>query len=273
MECKDYREQFTALLTESLSEADRLELVSHLESCAGCREEQEEVKKIWQLMGEIEQPEPSRAMQANFQAMLAEYKKETLAKKPSFGEWIISRLREFLSLQVQPRLAYSLMLLAIGLIGGYYLHRPETSAMAYNQQIDSLASQVSEMKQVMMLSLLQDPSASQRIRAVSYTEEISNVDMKVIGALLTTLNEDPNVNVRLATLEVLTRLAGEPKVREGLVRSINQQDSPIMQTAIADVMVKLQEKSAVDSLQKLLNKKNLNKMVKTKIEKSIQILI
>jgi hypothetical protein len=40
------------------------------------------------------------------------------------------------------------------------------------------------MKQVMMLSLLQDPSASQRIRAVSYTDEISNVDLKVIDALL-----------------------------------------------------------------------------------------
>lgn len=272
MECKDYTEQFTALLTDSLGEAERHELVRHLESCAGCREELEEVKKIWELMGDIEQPEPSPLMGANFQAMLSDYKKETQQEQRPLGDWL-SRLREFLSLQVQPRLAYSLLLLAIGLVGGYYLHRPETSATAYNQQIDSLASQVSEMKQVMMLSLLQDPSASQRIRAVSYTEEISNVDMKVIGALLTTLNEDPNVNVRLATLEVLTKLAGEPKVREGLVRSINQQDSPIMQTAIADVMVKLQEKSAVDSLQKLLHKKNLNKMVKSKIEKSIHILI
>lgn len=272
MECKDYREQFTSFLTDSLQEQERRELVSHLESCADCREELEEEKKIWQLMGEIPQPEPSGTMQAGFQAMLSEYKQAMQAKEHPSGGWM-DRLREFLSLQVQPHLAYSLLLLAIGLIGGYYLHRPETSATAYNQQIDSLASQVSEMKQVMMLSLLQDPSASQRIRAVSYTEEISNVDMKVISALFTTLNGDPNVNVRLATLDVLTKLAGEPKVREGLVRSINQQDSPIMQTAIADVMVKLQEKSAVDSLQKLLNKKNLNKMVKSKIEKSIQILI
>jgi len=57
------------------------------------------------------------------------------------------------------------------------------------------------MKQVMLLSLLNDPSASQRIRAVSYTDEFSSVDLKVIGALFTTLNGDPNVNVRLATLE------------------------------------------------------------------------
>jgi HEAT repeat protein len=129
------------------------------------------------------------------------------------------------------------------------------------------------MKQVMMLSLLQDPSASQRMKAVSFTDDISNVDLKVIDALLTTLNEDPNVNVRLATLEALVRLSGEPKVREGLVRSISNQESPIMQSAIADVMVKLQEKSSVRSLQELLGKKDLNKMVKVNIEKSIQKLI
>ena len=272
MECKDYREQFTSHLMDSLQGTERREMVSHLEGCADCREELEAVQKIWHLMGEIEQPEPSEAMQANFNAMLSEFKKESHVKKNPFGEWI-SKLRESLYQQVQPQLAFSLLLVAFGLIGGYLLHQPEQSATSYNRQIDSLASQVSEMKQVMMLSLLQDPSASQRIRAVSYTEEISNVDLKVLGALFTTLNEDPNVNVRLATLDVLTKLAGEPKVREGLVRSINLQDSPLMQTAIADVMVKLQEKSAVESLQKLLNKKNLNKMVKSKIEKSIQILI
>jgi hypothetical protein len=129
------------------------------------------------------------------------------------------------------------------------------------------------MKQVMLLSLLHDPSASQRIRAVSYTDEISNVSLKVIDALFTTLNGDPNVNVRLATLEALIKLSGEPRVREGLVRSIDLQDSPIIQSAIADAMVKLQEKSSVKSLQKLLKRKGLNQMVKINIGKSIQKLI
>jgi len=119
-----------------------------------------------------------------------------------------------------------------------------------------------------MLSLLQDPSASQRIRAVAYTDEMSNVDRKVIDALFTTLNVDPNVNVRLAALEALVKLSDKPQVREGLVRSISLQESPLMQSAMADAMVKLREKSSVESLQKLLNKKDLNQMVKHNIEKS-----
>ena len=272
MECKNYREQFPSFLINSLHPNQRSEIESHLESCSDCREEFEAAKKVWNLMGEIDQPEPSESMQADFNATLSNFKKEQVVRESAFREWF-SKLREFLYLQVQPRLVYSLLLVTIGLVGGYILHQPEQSATSYNKQIDSLTSQVSEMKQVMIFSLLQNPSASKRISAVAYTEDIANVDFKVIDALFTTLNEDPNVNVRLATLDALVRLAEEPKVREGLVQSIELQESPLMQTSIADVMVKLQEKSSIRSLQKLLDKKDLNQKVKFNIEKSIQKLI
>jgi hypothetical protein len=272
MECKDYREQFTALLTDSLHQSQRSEIESHLAGCAECRKEFEAAGNVWNLMGEIPQPEPSPSMRLSFDAMLENYKHGSAVKPNQIGIWI-NKLREYWALQAQPRLAFSLLLIAMGLIGGYLLHQPGQTSLSYNRQIDSLTSQVSQMKQVMMLTLLNDPSASERIRAVSYTEEVTNVDAKVRNALFTTLNEDPNVNVRLATLEALVRLAGDPKVREGLVRSIDLQDAPMMQTAIADAMVKLQEKSSVQSLQKLLARKGLNQMVKTNIEKNIQKLI
>jgi hypothetical protein len=272
MECKDYREQFTSLLTGELTQIERSRIESHLSECADCRKEFEAAEKVWNLMGDFPEPEPSESMRTIFDAILTNFRNEAIARKNPARVWII-KLREYWSMQAQPRLAFSLLLIMTGLIGGYLLHQPGQSAVSYNKQIDSLSSEVSQMKQVMMLSLLNDPSASQRIRAVSYTEEISSVDLKVIGALFTTLNEDPNVNVRLATLEALVKLAHEPKVREGLVRSIELQESPLMQTAIADAMVQLQEKSSVQSLRKLLNKKDLNKMVKINIEKSIQKLI
>ena len=272
MECKDYREQFGSLLTNSLDQKERSEIESHLAGCAECRQEFEAAKKVWDLMGEIPQPEPSDAMRANFDTILSNYKEELILKRNPVGGWI-NKLSEYWFLQAQPRLSFSILLIVIGLFGGYILHQPGQSAISYNRQIDSLSSQVSDLKQVMLLSLLRDPSASQRIRAVSYTDDISNVNYKVTDALFATLNEDPNVNVRLATLDALVKLAHDPKVREGLVRSIDLQDSPIMQSAIADIMVKLQEKSSVQYLQKLLGRKDLNQMVKINIEKSIQKLI
>ena len=125
------------------------------------------------------------------------------------------------------------------------------------------------MREMMMKSLLQNPSASERIRGVSYTSEITTVNPGVIEALLTTLNNDQNVNVRLMTLEALTHYASNPAVRAGLVESIPQQESPLVQAALADVMLKLQEKNAIRPFKKLLQQKNLNSLVRTKIETTI----
>jgi HEAT repeats len=141
------------------------------------------------------------------------------------------------------------------------------------QQLDALTTQVHEMREMMMLALLQNPSASERMRAVSYTDGIKHVNANMTDALLATLNNDPNVNVRLTTLDALSHFAGNPAVREGLVQSILQQDSPLVQAALADVMLKLQERRAVKAFKKLLQQKDLNSTVRTKIEQTITRLI
>ena len=128
------------------------------------------------------------------------------------------------------------------------------------------------MRQMMLLSLIENPSATERLRAVSYTNEMEQVDSKVIDALLTTLNNDDNVNVRLATLEALAELAQNPHVREGLVHSLTRQESPLVQVALADVMVKLQEKRSIKVFKQLLRKDDLNILVKSKIEQTIKDL-
>src|SRR6201999_57119 len=101
----------------------------------------------------------------------------------------------------------------------------EGKPSAESKQLEALTAQVHEMREMMMLSLLQNPSASERIRAVSYTSDIRRVNPNIATALLATLNNDPNINVRLSTLEALTHFARDPVVREGLVQSILQQDS------------------------------------------------
>jgi|WetSurMetagenome_2_1015567.scaffolds.fasta_scaffold102819_2 hypothetical protein len=270
--CKYYREQFTLLLTDSLDHARRTEVESHLTGCESCRKEFETAKKVWNLMGKIPVPQPSESMRTGFNTMISDFKKEMVVKKNPIDEWI-NKLYENWLLHSLPKYVFSIFLVFIGFIAGYLLHENKKTAITYNSQIELLSSQLSEMKQLMVVSLLENPSASQRLQAVSYTDEMSNVDLRIVDALFTTLNKDSNVNVRLAALEALVKVSGEPRVREGLVRSISQQESPLMQSAIADVMAKLQEKSSVKPLQELLTKKDLNQMVKINIQKNISKLI
>ena len=119
----------------------------------------------------------------------------------------------------------------------------------------------------------QCPFPTERLKAISISNQINNADDKIIDALLNTLNNDENVNVRLMAVEALYNYADNPKVRIGLIRSIEKQESPIVQVALADVMVMLQEKRSVSELKKLLEKNNIDKNVEAKLKSSIELLI
>jgi hypothetical protein len=272
MNCEQYEQKLIGLLNNELSPSEAAALNDHLAECAGCRQELAGLQQVWQIVSEIETPEPSAHMREKFQAMLDTY--QVALQEEKQGAW--HRIGDqFANLwQWQPRwpLAYSLVVVLIGFGLGYLLFYKGEGGKQ-EKQLAALTSQVHELKQTMMLALLENPSASERIKGVSYTSEIKHADKEVIDALLATLNNDPNVNVRLSTLDVLSHLAGHPEVRAGLIRSIAQQDSPVMQLAIADVMLKLQEKRSIKSFQELLKQKGLNPGVRDKIKQTITQLI
>ena len=260
-------------LTNELSPAERVAFDAHLAQCPDCQQELAVTRQLWQRMSHVPTPEPSAQVRTQFYAMLESFDADEQASRLWFtGAGMVAWIKRQLSPRTVVRLAYSVLLLGIGVLAGYWVQRRQGPEVAYQQRVDTLTAQVQEMREMMMLSLLENPSATERLRAVSYTKDINEVDAHVIDALLMTLNNDPNVNVRLVTLEALADLAHDARVREGLVQSLTRQESPLVQVALADVMVKLQEKRSLKPLKQLLKQEGINDLVKTKLEKTIRQL-
>jgi len=212
-------------------------------------------------------PEPGPEMRNQFYLNL-EMEKEKL-KSSNFlaglGVWLSDLGWKPSTIQ----LAYSILLIVVGIAMGTWIN----GAGKADQKIDALTEQVTEMRQMMMLTLLKDQMATQRLKAVNLAMEAKGADEKVIDALLNTLNNDENVNVRLATIDVLVRYAENPNVRKGLVEAIPNQSSSTIQYALAEAMVAIGEKSSVKNLKDLLNDDEVDQGVKDKIKESIQKLI
>jgi len=297
MQCGYDKELLTRFLHGELSDEERASVEDHLSECAECRREWESYRHMWGVMDSMGVPEPAADTEMRFEAMLDSYKR-SLGSSPSgnAGRWsgeqgvrgsggwagehrggVWARVLEIFRVHPGFAVGYSVLLVVAGLGFGYLLHRPgvqpgldgNIDAAAGKKDLVELTRQIGEMREMMMKSLLQNPSASERMRGVSYTSEIHTVSKDVTDALLSTLNNDPNMNVRLMTLEALTHYANDPHVREGLVQSITEQASPLVQAALADVMLRLQEKRAIRPFKKLLQQKDLNGMVRTRIEETI----
>lgn len=237
------------------------------------KEEFDEIEKdLWSKLGALKTPEPMEEAKMRFNAMLYNFKQEEEAKKAGFLRVLWEKIEPLVTLKSSHRWAFVVILVVLSGTMGYFFGKPGREMAGNQAEIKRLSGEMQDMKQMMMLSMLENPMATERLKAVSYTEELNTVDDQVIDALLTTLNFDQNENVRLVTLEALVKLADNPKVREGLVQSLLTQESPLMQVALADAMVKLQEKRAVKQFKKMLRKNDLNDAVKGKIEKTILIL-
>ena len=152
------------------------------------------------------------------------------------------------------RYALTAAALMAGVIIGFVLPEKQTDQ---SKDITSLKHEVDQLRETMMLTLLQDEAPTERLKAVSYSDEFDQYNNKVITALLTALNEDDNINVRLATVEALQKYTAEPWVREQLVKSIAMQSSPLVQVALAECMVSIKEKSSILELEKVSEIKKL----------------
>jgi hypothetical protein len=207
-------------------------------------------------------PSPTGDLDDRFYHMLAlEKKSKTSFSWRSFFSWP----------ELAPKLALASVTLIIGFGIGYVM-RP-AAATGDENQIEILVSQVDDLKEMMMLSLLQKESATERLKAVSLSQEMDEASAKVTGALLETLNNDDNVNVRLAALDALKPYVRQSHVREELIRSIALQDSPLVQVALAEMMAELQIKSSVKELEKIVQSDKTPADVKTRIKQSIDVLI
>lgn len=203
-------------------------------------------------------PVPSMSLDEKFRTILdAEKRSESRTVSftmPSWDGWM-------------PRLALAASFLIAGFIAGYWIKSDKPS------DVEQLTQQVTDLKEMMMLSLLEKESASERLKAVSLSTEMDKASRKVTEALLQTLNNDSNTNVRLAALEALTPYSKDSQVREELVRSIAKQESPLVQVELAELMGKLQEKKSVKEFERILKDDNTPVEVKNRIKESINVLI
>jgi HEAT repeat protein len=111
------------------------------------------------------------------------------------------------------------------------------------------------MRQLVALSLLQQQSASERLRGVSWAYQVEPPDAEVLKALLEAVNHDPNVNVRLAAVDALRPYAASAATRtmtsDAAIQALARESAPIVQVALIDFLADLKEKQAGEALKRV----------------------
>jgi hypothetical protein len=256
MECEDVR----AHLVDFLAGTSTLhpDVEAHLRQCRACARELDELRDTWHLLGRVPGDRPDSAvMQARFEAVLAEYQHASGAHQLRPARPRVSVVSRWLRRPVaQFGLAAAVLLLGV-ILGRQTLSPPQT-----DRQIDALRQEVRDIRQMLTLSLMQQQSASDRLKGVTSTGQIDQPGTEVATALLDTLMHDPNVNVRLASIDALRRFAGREAVRHGAVDALPRQTSPLVQIALIDFLGEVAARESTPALRRLSQDPMLDRIVR-----------
>jgi anti-sigma factor RsiW len=253
MKCDQVKEHIADYLAGALSGAEAEEMDEHLAQCAACKQEVAALSETWEMLGLLEQEQPSAQLRPRFYQSLEAYRQGLQSAAPAPAR------RWFFDWGWQGW-AWSAALLIAGLGAGQWLGQRERG----RADLAGLQDEVHHMRQLVTLSLLEQQSASERLRGVDYSSRVDQSDTQVLGALLHAVNHDPNVNVRLAAVDALRKFAGNPAVRGTLDQALVKQESPLVQLALIDFIVDTRDKTALPSLAALERNPVADKNVKEK---------
>ncbi len=265
------KEQFADFLTGDLNQKTKDLIQSHLAECDSCCAELENLSEIWSKLGVLPEEQPSNAVRSRFYSMLKAYKQDlNQAKAKSsvrriFDNWV----RPWWTRHPAFQFSTALSLMVIGLIAGYLIN----SKRYTGADIVLLREEMKSLRQTVAVSLLDHQSAVERLRGISVSYDLGEPDTKILEKLLSTLNSDPNPNVRLAATDALYLFRNHPLVKQGLAASLSKQDSPLVQLALIDLISEIREQRAIDALRTLIQNKDLNPEVKQRAEQGLEKLL
>ena len=164
--------------------------------------------------------------------------------------------------------AVAAAVLLVGMLIGYRLHTSPDNT----KQFGEMQTALKEVKETLMINMLGNESASERIKAVNYAEEISAPNQRVIEALVGALNNDKSVNVRLAALYSLARYNDNRAITDSLVNSLSRQTEPIIQIVLINILGERREPKAIQPMRNLLENQKTLKEVKDMARKELNKL-
>jgi hypothetical protein len=255
MQCEEVREQFAEYVNGNVERAIPFEIAQHLEGCQLCRVELNELKSLWAELGNIPRAAPTPDIRTRFNEMLDAY---TQPSQHTASAW---RRR-----MLQISLAAAVLVMGIGI--GYHI-RP--SAVP-NTELAELRSELYETRQMVALSLMQQQAATDRLKGINWSSQLQQPSAELLRALLDTLMHDPNVNVRLATVDALRQFGQQPVVRRGLVEAMVRQQSPMVEISLIDLAVDLREKESIGTLQQLSRDQTLDQSVRERAQRGLMEL-
>jgi hypothetical protein len=206
----------------------------------------EQLKELNHRMGSSKPWQPSQALHESFHAALQqEISQQVPAKQLFMSPWLY-------------RAAAAVALLVVASVSVWWYQQQ----LGKEAELAALKLEMESTRRLVFTLLENQESPTQRMMGVKASYQSEQKDDAIVSALIKVMNEDTNINVRMAAIEALGRFSHEPIVRSALIESLPTQTDPVVQIGLIQVLVQIKEKEVVKSLEKIVEDDKIIQSVK-----------
>ena len=200
---------------------------------------------LWNALGEITNEDPSPQLRQGF------YRELEKASRPSLA----SRLQEFLGFSGNNGWITATACVLVGLGAGQLVNAPDAED---GVRLAALEENVSMLNRNLILDRLDNDIASKRLRGVMDAAVVAGDDSQIADALLQLATQDRVPSVRSAAINALGTQLGAPEIGRALMEMLVQVDSPLVQMALVDLVLRNGDAQQIEQLQKLADDGSLH---------------
>jgi hypothetical protein len=192
-------------------------------------------RALWQALGEVEPEEPSPRLRQGFYRRL-----ETAGRRTP-----LERLREALGFRGNTGWLTAAACLLVGVATGQLAGNGDTDAGA---RLAALEENVTVLNRRLILDRLDSEVPGKRLRGVLDAAYVAGDDAEIAQALLLRATADRVPSVRSAAIDALGASVDSPTVGRQLMDLLQQADSPIVQLALVDLVLRYGNDEQLDEI-------------------------
>ena len=194
--------------------------------------------ELWDALGTIEAQEPSAQLRQGF------YQKLEDASRPT----TMARLRDLLGFSGNMGWLTAALCVLVGLGTGQML---EESGESEDARLVALEQNVSMLSRTLILDRLDNDEPGKRLRGVLDAAFIAADDTEIANALLLRATDDRVRAVRVAAIDALGSNIGTAGIGQQIMDSIPVVESPVVQLALIDLVLRNGDREQLEQLLKL----------------------
>jgi len=211
-------------------------------------------QQLWSDLADVPRQAPSQRVRHRFYEELEHADRRQYRRHRWFG-WVTA-----------PALAAAVGCLFVGVMVGLLLRN---SPAANHSELAQLQQQVAILNRNLVLDRLENDSASKRLLGVIEASDLAEHDPEVRRALLQRAVDDRVHSVRSAAIDAIGPRVGTPAVGDELMASLEKAESPLVQLALADLVLRYGNPQQLEQLLKLSEHGQLHPDVAQHVKSSV----